>query len=156
MATSPYLIEPSGLDGPDLLAPWSWRLPAGLTVRALNLFGDMFLADAGGAIHHLDVGNGTLERIAGSKDDLAAKLAEEDNATVWLLVPLVDQLVEAGMVPGPDECYGYKTPPVLGGGYTVENTAVLPIVDHLGFLGKLHEKIKDLPDGAAITFEVTE
>ena len=47
------------------------------------------------------------------------------------MIPLVDQLVEAGVHLETGECYSFLTPPILGGEYTVKNTVVLPITGAL-------------------------
>jgi hypothetical protein len=145
-----YLIDHSGFDWPQLLAGWARLLPAELTVWLMNRFGDLFLVYANGSVHLLDVGCGTVERVAESREDFRAKIDEGDTANQWLMIPLVDRLVGAGMIPGPGECYGYKLSPVLGGDYVVNNIAVLPVHEHYGFNAELHEQIKDLPNGAEV------
>jgi Domain of unknown function (DUF1851) len=60
------------------------------------------------------------------------------------MIPLVDQLLAAGVTLKKGECYSFKQPPVLGGDYTVENTCVLPIADfqrmHLTLCPDLDER----------------
>jgi hypothetical protein len=68
----------------------------------------------------LDVGTGVVERIADSRDHFATLIDLDDNN--WLMIPLVDQCVAAGLSPGNNQCYGYKVPPILGGQYTIEGS----------------------------------
>jgi hypothetical protein len=55
------------------------------------------------------------------RDQFAESLDIDDNANNWLMIPLVDQLVAAGMTFAPDRCYGFTIPPVLGGAYDLDN-----------------------------------
>jgi hypothetical protein len=65
-------------------------------------------------------------------------------------------LVAAGITLKEGECYSYKQPPVLGGDYTLENTCVLPITEHFGAYGSIHNQIKDLPGGSQVVIEVVK
>jgi len=145
-----YIIDPSGIDWPDVLASWAWLLPPEFTIWIVNRFGDLFLVQEDGSVHWLDVGAGELRRVAESRDHFANLLDDADNARDWLLMPLVEKLVDAGIRLGPGECYGYVKLPILGGDYTVSNTRVVPIAGHLEALGPIHEKLKDLPDGTGV------
>jgi hypothetical protein len=120
----------------------------------MNRFGDLFLVFGDGSVHMLDIGAGALERIADGRDDFAAKLDEGNNANEWLMIPLVDKLVANGITLAAAQCYSYKHPPVLGGAYTVENTCVVPIAQHLGAHGSIHNQIKDVPDGSKVVIQI--
>jgi hypothetical protein len=156
MSIHDYLIDHRGLDWPSLFAEWTWLVPKQFTVWLMNRFGDLFLVFDDGSVHMLDVGGGSLEQVANTRDDFQAKVDEDENANVWFMIPLVDQLLAAGMTLKKGECYSYKQPPVLGGDYTVENTCVLPIAEHYGAHGSIHNQIKDLPDGTQVVLNVTK
>jgi hypothetical protein len=81
----------------------------------MNRFGDLFLVIDDGSVHMLDIGGGTLTKLAEDRDDFCRKIDEGDNANQWLMIPLVDGVVVAGLKLSPGQCYGYKRPPVLGG-----------------------------------------
>jgi hypothetical protein len=66
----------------------------------------------------------------------------------------VDRLVEAGVLLEPGQCYSFVTPPILGGEYSVENTMVVPITEHLGLYGSYHEQLRDVPDGSKVVIKV--
>ena len=70
------------------------------------------------------------------------------------MIPLVDKMVAAGAVLQPGQCYGFKTPPVLGGDYSVENAGPLPVWDYLGAYGSIHEQPQDVPDGSQVVLKV--
>ena len=156
MTLHDYIIDHRGIDWPSVLRDWSWLLPATLTVWIINRFGDLFIVLDDGTVHMLDVGGGTLKQVAETRDDFANKLDEGDNANQWLMIPLIDRLVNAGLTLREGQCYSYKQPPVLGGDYTVENTCVLPIPEHYGVYGTIHKQIKDLPDGTHVVIDVTK
>ncbi|MFN0053025.1 MAG: T6SS immunity protein Tdi1 domain-containing protein [Planctomycetales bacterium] len=149
-----YLIDQTGIEWPQVLASWSWLLPPKFTLWLVNRFADMFLVLPDGTVHRLDVGAGTLTKLADSQDDFSVKIDEDDNANQWLMIPLVDKMVASGAVLGPGECYGFKTPPTLGGDYTVENAGPLPVWDYLGAYGSIHEQLQALPDGSQVVLKV--
>ena len=149
-----YLIDQEGHDWSELLSDWGWLLPQEFTLWLVNRFGDLFLVLDDGSVHMLDVGSGTLERLADSRDAFADKIDESDNAAEWLMIPLVDACVSAGLTLGPGECYGFKHPPVLGGPYEVQNTEICDMAVHYSINGQTHHQIKDLPDGTQVNFKL--
>ncbi len=150
MTIHDYLVDHSDFDWSRLLSPWARLLPPEFVVWLMNRFGDLFLVFPDGTVHMLDVGAGTVEKVADSREDFRARIDEGDNANQWLMIPLIDRLAETGVRLRPGHCYGYKVPPVLGGAYTVENTAVLPVAEHYSFHADLHEQLKDVPDGSRV------
>ena len=104
----------------------------------------------------LDIGAGTLEKLAASRDDFSRLIDEGDNSNQWLAIPLVDDLVASGLCLQPGQCYGFKVPPILGGQYEVENCGVLSIPDYLGAYGSIHDQLRDVPDGSQVVLKVVE
>src|SRR5687767_975774 len=100
MRLKDYVIDHAGFDWPKLLAHWHWLLPREFTVWLMNRFGDLFLILPDGTIHMLDVGVGSLKKVAASKDDFCFKIDRDNNANDWLMMPLVDKLVAAGITLG--------------------------------------------------------
>lgn len=156
MTIDDYLIDPGNLDWPRLLAGWAGLVPAEFEVWLMNRFGDLFLVLPDGAVQMLDVGNGRLDELAGSRDEFRRIVDEDDNASLWFMIPLVDRLVEAGITPQTGQCYCFLTPPILGGEYSVENTRVVPIEELFGLYGSYHEQLRDLPDGAKVRIKVVD
>jgi hypothetical protein len=149
-----YLIDQSGVDWPKALSTWSWLLPPKFTLWLANRFADLFLVLPDATVHMLDVSAGTLTKVAESRGDFCAKIDDADTANDWLMIPLVDKLVTAGIRLLPGQCYGFKQPPVLGGEYVVENCGPLPIWDYLGASGSIHEQLQNVPDGARVVLKV--
>lgn len=156
MNINDYLLDVTGVDWPAVLAPWRFLVPAKMTVWLVNRFGDIFAVLDDDSIHMLDVGAGTFERVASSRDDFCSLLDTGDNADQWLMIPLVHRLVAAGMHLRSGCCYGYLRPPVLGGAHTVENTVVIPVSEHYGLNAAIHSQIKDLPDGTRVKLTITD
>ena len=151
-----YLLDHNNLDWPNLLASWHWLLPETLTVWFVNRFGDIFATVDDGSVHMLDVGCGTFKRLADSQVHLGDLLDDVDNANDWLMIPLIDRLVEAGKVLRPGTCYSYVQLPVIGGEYSVENTMIVPIEEHFGMNAEIQLQIKDLPDGTNVRINFSE
>lgn len=149
-----YLIDQKGIDWNNALTAWSWLLPPKFTLWMVNRFADLFLVPPDGAVYMLDVGGGTLTKLAESRDEFRKKIDENDNANQWLMIPLVDRMVAAGITLKAGQCYGFKKPPIIGGDYTVDNAGPLPIWDYLGACGSLHEQLRNVPDGTSVTLKV--
>jgi hypothetical protein len=154
MELANYIIDHQNVDWPTVLADWVWLLPEELTVWLMNRYGDLFLVFNDGTVHMLDIGRGTVEQLAENRNDFALKIDEDDNVSDWLMVPLVDRLIEAGKGVHIGQCYSFIIPPILGGEYTVENTAILSITEHYSVYASIHQQIKDLPDGTQIVLKV--
>jgi hypothetical protein len=142
-----YLVDQTGKNWPSLLGGWKDALPATFTLWLVNRFGDLFVVFDDGSVHMLDVGLGVRRRLADNRDHFAKLLEIGDNANHWLMIPLVNTCVSAGMVLGPMQCYGYKIPPILGGAYDAGNVVVFDLSTHYAFLANLYRQTKDLPDG---------
>ena len=150
MLITDYTIDHQDFDWPALLNDWAWVLPQEFNVWIVNRYGDLFLVFDDGSVHMLDIGIGSLEKLAESREDFCEKIDENENANEWLMISLVDKLAQAGKELQPGRCYSFIIPPVLGGDYTVENTAILSIKEHYGVYASIHQQIKDLPDGAKV------
>jgi len=158
MDVNDYLLDRGDSDWAALLADWNWILPPHFTLWLVNRYGDLFLIlPQDGSICMLDVGAGTLRRIARIQEDFDALLRQDNNANEWLMVPLVDEAVAAGLTLPPTHCYGFRQPPALGGGYELGNTQVLDLYTHYSTLGQLHaqvwEKLPPAPPADAAAAE---
>lgn len=150
MHITDYLIDQAGIEWATLLGPFHSLIPREFTVWLVNRYGDVIFVPDDGSIHILDVGRGTVEQVAASRDEFTTRLDEDANANDWLMLPLVDACVAAGLLLQPGQCYSYRRPPVLGGAYSVGNTIVTSLSDHYKFYGAVYDRIKDLPDGEQV------
>jgi hypothetical protein len=117
--------------------------------------GDVFYEAPDGTIHWLDTGQGTLARIAACRNEFLEAM-RRDNGAEWLLSPLIDQLLEAGKVLLVGQCFAFRVLPILGGSYSAENMVPMSAAGWYGFSGYAHGQIKDLPEGAQVSFKVDE
>jgi hypothetical protein len=145
-----YLIDQNGKDWAELLSGWLGALPPSFTLWLVNRFGDVFVVFEDDSVHMLDVGIGAIRRVADNRDHFSTEIDADNNANNWLMVPLVDRCVAAGLNLGDNQCYGYKIPPMLGGEYAVGNFEPTDLSVHYSFLAEIYQQTKDLPDGAQI------
>lgn len=128
-----YLIDPADKDWARLLAPWVPPLPATFNVWLVNRLGEVFVLDEDGAVLWLDVGAGTCERVASSREVFAQLLDSGANSSTWLRVRETDACRAAGMKLGPFECYGFRIPPTLGGEYRPPNLVPTNLAVHYSY-----------------------
>lgn len=138
----------------DLLAEWCWLLRPTATLASWSSSGDLFVATPGGAIARLDTGGGDLELVAASRDEFRRALEDPEQAENLLLLPVVRDFEASEGRLGAGECLGFRTLPVFGGAYTVENRVRRSIAEHAGFTGDVHRQIRDLLDGAQVRLKV--
>jgi hypothetical protein len=154
MLLTDYLIEQQGKDWAELLSEWAPPLPRSFTVWMVNLFGDVIAVFEDGSVHLLDMGCGTLERLADSRNHFCDLADRKDNASNWLMIPLTDACRAAGMVLAESQCYSFKVPPILGGDYNVENVAPCNLSVHYSFMADIARQTRDLPDGTKVEIVV--
>lgn len=149
-----YLIDQAGHDWTAILSEWHWLLPSELTVWMVNRFGDIIFVSSEGAVHILDIGAGTITKIAANREDFYTQVDLVDNADYWLLISLTDKCVAAGLTLGNGQCYSFKIPPALGGKYVVDNVEMLDLAVNYSFLAQINEQTKDLADGTQVEIVV--
>src|SRR5262245_55972369 len=143
MNINDYLIDQNGKDWAALLRDWMPPLPSSFTLWLVNRFGDAFVvSEDDGSVRMLDVGAGTLTRVAGSRSHFADLTGTHGTANTWLMIPLVEDCRRAGMPLGPSQCYGFKIPPVLGGKYELANVAPTDLAVHYSFLADIYKQTK--------------
>ena len=150
-----YLLDHAEWHWPELLRHWTWLVPPTFTVWLVNRFGDLFIRLDDGSIHHLDIGAGTLQQVAATRDEFCDLIDDPEQANFFLMIPLVDELVAAGRVLGPGDCYSYQLAPAFQGSYTLDNLVVRPVAEHYHIFGPQHLLTKDIPDGTRIQFTTT-
>ncbi len=136
------------------LNAWADLLPVPCRVLGANLFGDVFLADAAGAIHMLEVSAASIGEIAASEDEFHQRCVDDSEG--WLLRPLVDRCRSAGMVLGPTQCYAFTTLPLFGGEYKVDNIWICTWKEWLSFTATIYAQTKDLPDGSSVAINFVD
>lgn len=133
---------------------WSWLLPSGIRTVMVSTLGDVFFQAEGAAVFWLNTGTGEVENVAASRDEFI-ELLQTDKATEWFMPHLIEQLMSAGKVLKPDQCYTYVTLPIFKEGkYEVANLNPVAAREHFALTGRIHKEVKGLPDGAAVTIDL--
>lgn len=133
---------------------WSWLLRGGIRPVMVSTLGDVFFQVEGPEVFWLNTGLGEVEQVAASRDEFM-DLLKTDSATNWFMPHLIEQLMSAGKVLKPDQCYTYVTLPIFKEGkYEVANLNPVPARDHFAITGRVHNEVRDLPDGASVKIEI--
>lgn len=140
-----------GVDLDGLLSEWRWLVDESFTPVLISALGDLFLRDGEGRIFWLSSGWGKLTQVAASAAEFKQLMVQPENAAEWFVPGLVGDILTAGQKLEPGECFGYKTPPVLGGQIEPDNFEPTDLQVHFGILGQIHQQIKDLPPGTSIS-----
>ncbi len=158
MGVDEYLIDHTAFDFEKLLSAWEWLIEDEMEVQPwlMNCFGDLFFVDEHGIVLWLNINDGELTEVAGTVDEFFELLDDEENASDWFMMGLVDEMAEAGKKLEPQQCYGFKVPPILGGEYEVDNVYTTSVEDYWTFCGNVHAQIDGLPDGAEVDIELPE
>ncbi len=154
MSIADYIIRQDSLILSEMLRDWHWALPNSFEVWIVTRFADLVIVQEDGSVWFLDTGGGTFTHIADSKDHFSTLADEPDTFCNWFMVRAVDEMVAAGHVLGPDQCYSYQLPTGLGGEYVISNYVVMDIHVHLAIHGQIFGQTKDLQDGTKVTFSV--
>lgn len=125
-----HLLRPVTAVETALLGPWAARLPAGVRPLALTAFGDWFLRAPGGSVLFLDTTTGEVSRAAGSLAELKLRVEDPQLRQRWLLAEQVELLRQAGVLPGPGQCYAWRVAPARGGSLLVDNVVVRELNRH--------------------------
>lgn len=130
---------------------WHWLIGDDLAPFLCSASGDVFFEALDGTVFWLDAGNGRLSQVAPDRVQFEARVRSDGGAEL-LLSPVIDALFAAGVTLGPEQCFGYKIFPVLGGRYDAGNMVATSAASWYGFSGHVHEQMKDLPDGTVVNF----
>jgi hypothetical protein len=132
------------------LESWGWLDLAGKVPVFTSLFGDVFFRAADG-FWLLDTIEGTLSRPWDSVEALRAELNTEDGQDQYLLGGLAMGADRRGVVLGAEQVYVFTPPPILGGGFELDNVGVLDFVVALDLAGQLHDQVRHLAPGTEIS-----
>jgi len=158
MTTDAYLIDISEMDIEPLIDAWQWMFDEDDEIEPflMNCFGDLFFLDADGVVLWLNISDGELSEVAASEDEFTQLLENDEQTADWFLPGLVDDLLDAGKTLKPDECFAFRTLPVLGGEYETDNVIVYSIRKYWEFCGAVHSQVAGLPDGTEIEINVAD
>ncbi|WP_051510514.1 T6SS immunity protein Tdi1 domain-containing protein [Intrasporangium oryzae] len=135
------------------LESWAWIGLEGKTPLFASPFGDIFLRGEDG-FWWLDTIEGALLKPWETAEEMQAELRSPGGQDRYLLGGLAWAAEEEGVVPTGDQVYAFTVPPILGGDMGLENVQVVDFVVAANVAGQLHEQVRDLPEGTAVS-EVT-
>jgi len=129
----------------------AWGFTGLIPVRVIdvNAFGNLLVEDADGRTWRICPEELSC-KIAATTPQEIEKIRSSDD---WSMGRLVDLATAAHGRPVEGRCFCLKIPAVLGGKYDVSNIGTVTIAELIAFSGDLASQIKDLPDGAPITFK---
>ena len=135
----------------EALESWQWLVPAGpFRPLVVTAAGDLFMIHNDASVFFLDTMSGTCEHAAASVTEWESRLADPKRVDRWFMPGFVSQLRESiPLCQG--ECYSPVHPPILGGTYSVENWQAIHWRVHFSHSGRMHQAIKELPDGTVIS-----
>lgn len=146
----------SGPEYEQALESWTWLPVAGKAPLFCSLFGDVVLEDGSG-FWFLDHVEGSLQRMWGDRGALDAALASEEGRDRFLLGGLAMAAAQSGLILDATQVYSFATPPVLGGGMSLDQVEVMDFVVAINLAGQLHQQVKDLEPGTRVTgFEMEQ
>ena len=132
------------------LKSWAWLGLGQLTPQFTSPFGDVFLESQSGW-WFLDTMDGSLSEPWASQAELQAALNTSDGQHRYLLLPLAVEAEAAGLTPGGTEILSLTVPAVLGGELSVSNISVTEFVVSVNVAGQIHDQVRKLPPGTAIS-----
>ena len=142
----------SHLDRAKILEDWVWLIGNRRLPILLSALGDAFIQDLDdGSVHLLSAGEGAIQRVADSGGIFESLLSDRDFVTENFAPSVIVELRANGCVLMPGQLYGYKTPPNLGGEYSLGNLEPTDISVHFSILGQLHRQTQSLPPGTPIS-----
>lgn len=141
-----YSIPPEALETARILECWTWMLgPAPGTPLAWSLFGDAFLSAPDGRIQHLDILEGRLVDVAPSRPEFHLRAELEANRVKWFQGPLVDEMIQQGVLRGVGQIYGFRKLPMRGGTTTWDNVELTNPLNYHRTLSQIHQQSQDHP-----------
>jgi hypothetical protein len=104
------------------------------------------LSDPQGAVHWLDLLEGTCKPVAGSIEEFQQLMVQREQLDSWFVLPWCYRLHELGQIPGDGQCYGFKVPPKLGGPVELSNVEVANLMAYQVWMSQ----IAKIPPGTVV------
>jgi hypothetical protein len=137
-------IEYHRVEREGLLDDWDWLVPSDHTPLMVGAFGDWIFGAPDGSIWWLDLLKGEYQRVARNSDEFSRLKKNPKKLDLWFSAGWVTIAAEHGLIPKIDECLGWKTPPVLGAKFSVENIGIFSLMVYVSLQGQLHRQLRGL------------
>jgi hypothetical protein len=151
-----YILPPNDQKMAEMISFWSWLTTENLTPVFMTKFGDWFLANDQSRVLFLDLLEGNLRDLGISTEEIQRDTVferfESEFSVGWIEVCLSHNLLLA-----PNQCYGWKVPPLLGGEFSLSNIQVFGSRVYQSLNAQIHQQLSTSPEGRKITgFTVEE
>lgn len=143
-------IALEGLDTEVLLRPWRWVVPRDFAAIQLTKFGHWFFSDPHGRVHYLDLIEGDLREVAPSISAYNKLKDQPEMRSEWFLDGFVFRCDAEGLRLEPDECYGWRIHPMIGGRFEFQNIQSFSLLVYQTLMGQLLPQWKQIPPGQPI------
>jgi hypothetical protein len=140
------LIRTDRPDTPEMLARWEWLVGRDKHPLVMTKFGDWFLADAQERVYWLDLLEGSCTQVAESVAAFEQLMAQEEQLDLWFMLPWCYRLHDEGLIPGENQCYGFKIPPKLGAPVALSNVEVANLMVYQVWMAE----IAKIPPGTKV------
>jgi hypothetical protein len=140
------LIRTNRADTPAMLACWAWLIGPDKHPLVMTKFGDWFLADPDGRVHWLDLLEGACTQVADSVTAFEQLMVQQEQLDLWFMLPWCYRLHEEGLIPGEDQCFGFKSPPRLGAPVDPSNVEVANLMAYQVWMAE----IAKIPPGTQV------
>jgi hypothetical protein len=145
------LLRPVASDVAErILAAWSWLITKRCSLIGVSAFGDCFLLNEEGHVQMLDLVAGEVRQLAYCVEEFEYDLGSVDAQNEWLMAPLAKRLRASGVEAAIDQCYAFKTPPLLGGKLVPENVVVWDLSRYHSGVSQIIRQVRDLPPGTEV------
>ncbi|THJ24853.1 MAG: DUF1851 domain-containing protein [Nitrospira sp. CG24E] len=155
-----YWAEYPQQSGPDgvlldvLRSTWAWVLPDPIQILMQSAFGNLLVVCHDSTLWRVIPEEVTAKQIRDDKNFVAA-FEDESFREDWLFEGVTASAQEILGPLGKGECYAFKVWPIMGGAFTTDNIYIATMTEWLAVSGDVGRQVKDLPPGAAFTFDTT-
>jgi hypothetical protein len=134
-------ISIADIESTGLFDAWNWLVPESDTPLMIGHFCDTVFGAPDGSLWLLDLMEGHYGRIARDSDEFRRLKIDADKVNRWFTWDWVVIAGQNGLVPGPEQCLGWKVPPVIGGDFSLSNIQLFPRRVYLDLQGQLFRQI---------------
>jgi Domain of unknown function (DUF1851) len=135
------LVEANQYETASLLSEWEWLVPNDATPIYLSAMGDWVFGQSNGSLWFLSVLDGAYYQVA----DNAKTFNELNKSEEWInetfLADWLQIALIKGLTPNLNECLGWKTHPILGGKFEVNNLQIFSMLVYQSIMGQLFRQI---------------
>jgi hypothetical protein len=140
-------------DSQALRAHWNWVVPDHHVPLLISIFGDWVFCAEDGGHWALSILDGSYFKVAEDCEDFDTKKRSFE----WLSENFIAEWQEisdrAGVIPGANECIGWKIPPILGGEFCVENMKIFPMNSWQSIMGQVLRQFAERSSSGAAESE---